>query len=108
MRALAIRCERHSLRGDAALELVIAAPLRLLCKQRELSDCVRAGSTDLEGIMDDPHQLNSIIATAICEACKLRPDRPMEPEEAKQLAKCILEAIADAGLEVVPVSGTSS
>jgi hypothetical protein len=56
--------------------------------------------------MVDPHQLNSIIATAICDACKVHPDRRMDPEEAKQISKCILEALADAGLEITPVSSS--
>jgi hypothetical protein len=54
--------------------------------------------------MVDQHQVNSIIATAICDARKSRPDGRMGPEEAKQIAKCIVEALADAGLEIVPVS----
>jgi uncharacterized protein (DUF849 family) len=54
--------------------------------------------------MVDQHQVNSMIATAICDARKNHPDGPMDPEEAKQIAKCIIEALADAGLEIVPVS----
>jgi hypothetical protein len=54
--------------------------------------------------MVDQHQVNSIIATAICDARKNHPDGQMEPEEAKQIAKCIVHALADAGLEIVPVS----
>ena len=54
--------------------------------------------------MVDQHQVNSIIATAICDARKNHPDGRMDPEEAKQIAKCIVEALADAGLEIVPVS----
>lgn len=54
--------------------------------------------------MVDQHQLNSIIATAIGDARKNHPDGRMDPEEAKQIAKCIVEALADAGLEIVPVS----
>jgi len=54
--------------------------------------------------MADQHQVNSIIATAICDARNDRPDQRMDPEEAKQIAKCIIEAFADAGLQVVPVS----
>lgn len=53
--------------------------------------------------MDDPHQLNSIIATAICDCRKDHPDR-MDPEEAKQIAKSIIEALTDAGLEIVLAS----
>lgn len=52
--------------------------------------------------MVDQHQVNSMIATAICDARKNHPDGPMDPEEAKQIAKCIIEALADAGLEIVP------
>jgi hypothetical protein len=51
--------------------------------------------------MIDQHQVNSIIATAICDARK-NPDGRMDPEEAKQIAKCIVEALANAGLEIVP------
>ena len=54
--------------------------------------------------MVDHHQVNSIIATAICDARKNHPDGRMDPEEAKQIAKCIIEALAGAGLEIVPVS----
>jgi hypothetical protein len=54
--------------------------------------------------MTDQHQVNSIIATAICDARKNDPsEHRMDPEEAKQLAKCILDALADAGLQIVPV-----
>jgi hypothetical protein len=28
----------------------------------------------------------------------------MDPEEAKQIAKCIVEALFDAGLQIVPLS----
>ena len=52
--------------------------------------------------MVDPHQVNSLIATAICECRKDHPDHRIDPEEAKQIAKCVLEALKDAGFEVVP------
>jgi hypothetical protein len=51
--------------------------------------------------MVDQHQVNSIIATAICDCKKAHPDR-IDPEEAKQIAKSIILALADAGLEIVP------
>ena len=54
--------------------------------------------------MIDQHQVNSIIATAIGDARKNHPEGRMDPEEPKQIAKCIVEALADAGLEIVPVS----
>jgi len=53
--------------------------------------------------MADPHQVISIIATTICDARKDYPDHRMDPEEAKQIAKCIIEALTDAGLQIAPV-----
>jgi hypothetical protein len=50
--------------------------------------------------MADQHQVNTIIATAICECRKDHPDQ-IDPEEAKQMAKCIVAALADAGLAIV-------
>ena len=57
-----------------------------------------------EDLMTDPHQVNLIIANAICDAHKTQQENRMNPEEAKQIAKCIIEALSDAGLEVVPAS----
>ena len=54
--------------------------------------------------MADQHQVNSIIATAISDARKEDPDLRMDPEEAKQIAKCIVEALTDAGLQIVPIT----
>lgn len=50
--------------------------------------------------MDDQHQVNSIIATVICECSVERPDHKIAPEQAKQMAKCIIAALSDAGLEI--------
>ena len=50
--------------------------------------------------MVDQHQVNSIIANAICECFKEHPERTIGFEEAKQMAKCAVEALADAGLEI--------
>ena len=47
--------------------------------------------------MADSHQAISIVATAICDARKDHPDHRMDPEEAKQIAKCIVEGLTDAG-----------
>ena len=54
--------------------------------------------------MADPHQVMSIIATAICDARKDHSDGPMDPDEAKHLAKCIFVALADAGLKIAPIA----
>ena len=48
----------------------------------------------------DQHQVNSIIAAAICECSKERADQEIGAEEAKQMAKCIVEALTDAALEI--------
>jgi hypothetical protein len=55
-----------------------------------------------EDLMTDPHQVNLIIANAICDAHKDHQENRMNAEEAKQIAKCIIEALSDAGLEIVP------
>jgi hypothetical protein len=52
--------------------------------------------------MDDPHQVMTLIATAICESRRASGGNPVDPEEAKQIAKCIWEALSDAGLHVLP------
>jgi hypothetical protein len=50
--------------------------------------------------MADPHQVNTIIATAICDCWNDDP-HPFNFETAKHMAKCILAALENAGLEVV-------
>jgi hypothetical protein len=55
-----------------------------------------------EDLMTDPHQVNLVIANAICDAHKDHQENRMNPEEAKQIAKCIIEALSDAGLQIVP------
>jgi hypothetical protein len=42
--------------------------------------------------------------TMICGARKDHPDHRIDPEEAKQIAKCLIEALTDAGLQIVPLS----
>jgi hypothetical protein len=53
--------------------------------------------------MADEHQTNAIIATAILDSVRDHPDHAIDPEEAKVMAKRILEALTDAGLEVALV-----
>ncbi|MFC4844750.1 hypothetical protein ACFPFP_40940 [Bradyrhizobium sp. GCM10023182] len=40
--------------------------------------------------MDDPHQVNAIITTAICDAMKDSPEKQFGIEQAKVLAKLIV------------------
>jgi hypothetical protein len=39
------------------------------------------------GFVVDQHQVNSIIAAAICDCCKGHPEGGIDPEEAKQIPK---------------------
>ncbi|SFM13334.1 hypothetical protein SAMN03159423_5542 [Bradyrhizobium sp. NFR13] len=50
--------------------------------------------------MVDQHQVISIIATAIRECFKERSEQEIDAEEAKQIAKCAIEALVEAGLEI--------
>jgi hypothetical protein len=53
--------------------------------------------------MADEHQTNTIIATAILDSFKGHPDRNLDPEEAKMIAKRILAALEDAGFQIIVV-----
>lgn len=50
--------------------------------------------------MADPHQVNAIIAAAITECRKDHAGGAIHPAEAKLIAKCVIERLADAGLRV--------
>ena len=50
--------------------------------------------------MADQHQVNSIMATAICDCVKDDAGRRIDPEQAKQIAKCIVAALGEAGLVI--------
>jgi len=54
--------------------------------------------------MVDQHQVISIIATAVSECLNESPDQKLGLEQAKQIAKCIVEALTEAGLEHFPLS----
>jgi hypothetical protein len=54
--------------------------------------------------MADEHQLNAIIATAILDSLKDHPSPSIGPEEAKIVAKRIIAALTDAGLQVTVCS----
>jgi len=51
--------------------------------------------------MADQHQVNSMIATAICDCLRENPDRGIDPEVAKYVAKCIVSALTEAGFAIV-------
>lgn len=51
--------------------------------------------------MADPHQINSLIASAISECSKHNSAGTIHVEEAKIMAKCIVEQLADAGFQIV-------
>ena len=53
--------------------------------------------------MTDEHQLNAIIAMAILDSLQDHPDHSIGPEEAKIVAKRIIEALTDAGLQITVV-----
>jgi hypothetical protein len=55
----------------------------------------------MEPSLADPHQVNSLIASAICECRKHDSQSQIGPEEAKTMAKCILQNLSDAGFEIV-------
>ncbi len=50
--------------------------------------------------MVDAHQVNTIIAAAICDCRKDHPAGRIDPEEAKTMAKCILEQLSQAGFQI--------
>jgi hypothetical protein len=50
--------------------------------------------------MTDPHQIYSIISTAIV-SCKREIEDDIDVEKAKHMAKCIVAALTDAGLDIV-------
>ena len=50
--------------------------------------------------MADEHQTSAIIATALLDSFGGHSDHKLDPEEAKIVAKRILAALEDAGLQV--------
>jgi len=56
-----------------------------------------------EVTMVDEHQTNAIIATAILESVRDHQNSAIDPEQAKLMAKHILAALTDAGLEITLV-----
>ena len=53
--------------------------------------------------MADEHQANAIIATAILDSFGDHSDHKFDPEEAKIIAKRILAALEEAGLQITLV-----
>ena len=52
--------------------------------------------------MADEHHLYALVAKAIFDSRK-DTENQISPEEAKQISKCIIDALADAGLQISPV-----
>lgn len=50
--------------------------------------------------MADVHQVNSLIASAIHDCRKNHPVSSIDPEEAKTIAKCVIQQLSDAGFEI--------
>lgn len=50
--------------------------------------------------MYDPHQMHSLIAEAISQCRKDHPQGEILAEEAKVMAKCIVQQLADAGYHI--------
>jgi hypothetical protein len=57
--------------------------------------------------MTDQHQVNSMIANVICDCLKNNPDRRIDPEVAKYIAKCIVSTLTEAGLAIVVADPTA-
>ena len=53
--------------------------------------------------MTDEHQPLAVIATAILDSFRDHPDFKLGAEEAKIIAKRIVTALEDAGLQLTPV-----
>jgi hypothetical protein len=53
-----------------------------------------------EATLADPHQVNTIIAAAICDCRKDHPEGVIDSEEAKTMAKCIIQHLTEAGFRI--------
>jgi histidinol-phosphate/aromatic aminotransferase/cobyric acid decarboxylase-like protein len=58
--------------------------------------------------MTDPHQINSIISAAILSCKADTDDQEMDVEKAKHMAKRIVAALTEAGLDIVLKDSTGS
>jgi hypothetical protein len=54
--------------------------------------------------MADEHHLYALIAKVICDARKDDTEHQVSPEEAKQISKRIVEALADGGFQILAIS----
>ena len=50
----------------------------------------------------DAHQINALIASAIHDCRKDHPVSSIDPEEAKTIAKCVIQQLSDAGFIITP------
>jgi len=74
------------------------APAYIICARAWTSERSMKGC-----FMTDEHQTNAVVATVLIESFKDHPDHKLDPEEAKLIAKRILEALKDAGFQVTVV-----
>lgn len=77
------------------------APSISHCKLTEHGSILSHASFTIHGTpMTDSHQIYSIISTAIV-SCKRETEDDIDVEKAKHMAKCIVAALTDAGLDIV-------
>ena len=55
----------------------------------------------------DAHQVNTLIARAICNCRNDHPAGPIDPEEAKTIAKRIVQHLVDAGFSITHEASSS-
>jgi hypothetical protein len=58
--------------------------------------------------MADPHQVQSLIAFAISECSKHNSGGIVHSEEAKIMAKCVVDRLGDAGFQIVLLTTNSA
>lgn len=58
--------------------------------------------------MADPHQVHSLIASAISECSKDNSAGMVHSEEAKIMAKCVVDRLGDAGFQIVLLTKKSA
>jgi hypothetical protein len=73
-------------------------------KIRKPQAATKVSSTEGRAAMVDQHHVYTLIAKAILDARKDDREHQMNSEEANQIAKRVVEALAEAGFEISPAS----